>query len=338
MLASAAHATRHVFAQAPRRPNVQVIRPFNDRAGGTVIRANETTSIRRARRELRVPMPPTPPLAGQPLHSTASSAPTPIPEPTAAPVPTLATSHPNPATNPAPTKKLEKRQIAEIAREKVLSHMLNVEAISTKNSRLTNVKNAIRTAALSLTGGVPPDLPKLENDLTNAMASVRRDFRRYAACRVQDEFGLRLALDDTRSETDHKKTRVKELLRDLNYLRSGAARTPPPPLGGLFTTKLLTDIVIDVLFLSSSSLYKFIQDDNLDVVFALASAAIYSALKDHRTGYYEEYSVSNDMWRDPYLEVREAIEELREDTHNNIALINLQAQIMARGRSLLKEH
>ena len=75
----------------------------------------------------------------------------------------------------------------------------------------------------------------------------------------------------------------------------------------LFRMELFEDLVIDILFLDSTQLHKFIQDENLNQAFALAATAIYMLLKEFREGYYMEISASSENWRDAYLEVAEMI-------------------------------
>ena len=52
-----------------------------------------------------------------------------------------------------------------------------------------------------------------------AMTAVRRLFKQYAFCRVQWDYLLRLPLESTESEVEHKRSQVRRLLTDLTYLK-----------------------------------------------------------------------------------------------------------------------
>ena len=97
---------------------------------------------------------------------------------------------------------------------------------------------------------------------------------------------------------------------------------------------LFEDLIIDVTFLHSIQLHQFIQDENLDKSFALATTTIYMLLKEFKEGYYTEILASSDNWRDPYLDVTEMISTIWRDHQGNHWLTELQQLMVTKGRLL----
>ena len=102
----------------------------------------------------------------------------------------------------------------------------------------------------------------------------------------------------------------------------------------IFKMDLFEDLIIDVTFLHSIQLHRFIQDENLDQAFALAATAIYTSLKEFKEGHYTEIPASSDNWRDVYLEVTEMISTIQRDHRGNRWLTELQQLMVTKGRSL----
>ena len=102
----------------------------------------------------------------------------------------------------------------------------------------------------------------------------------------------------------------------------------------IFKMDLFEDLIIDVTFLHSIQLHQFIQDENLDKSFALATTTIYMLLKEFKEGYYTEILASSDNWRDPYLDVTEMISTIWRDHQGNHWLTELQQLMVTKGRLL----
>ncbi|KAF8422994.1 hypothetical protein L210DRAFT_933611 [Boletus edulis BED1] len=319
----------------PHWPQIQVLGQPEPKS--VIISTGEADPVCRPVRETHVQLPPTPHILtaalpttpactstaegtaiSTPMHSTTME-----PSVAALPVPQVMALLPLPSQPAASISKGSKDKIVEAVKRSIYMLLLTKEAVPTSEGKSCFIDIATEDGFRLVCGGAVVQKWDMEIELTIAMASVRRSFRDYALCRVQQAFGLRLPLD--MDEIEHKRWSMKYLLADLRYLKKSIQiNTSNIHIDAkeLFMTEFFTDLIINILFLGNQQLHQFITHDNLDQVF-----------KFHE-GYYKAHPVAIDNWCDDYRDVMEVLESMQSNEEQRDWLTGLQQQMMMKGRLL----
>ena len=88
-----------------------------------------------------------------------------------------------------------------------------------------------------------------------------------------------------------------------------------------------------MLFLTPMELWKYVQNDNLDTVFALGGAAVAATLHNFRKGYLKEYEASAALWRGSYLGISQLIITMQGELARKDWLMSFQPTLMAEGQA-----